>query len=113
MLFRSIVSDITESNGSSSMASVCGGCMAMMLAGVPLSQPVAGVAMGLVTDGKRSAVLDLKSDSDREAFRAVYEIVESTDAIAYTSMRAEQEANLAIESLAAIPASPPGRLCYE
>jgi polyribonucleotide nucleotidyltransferase len=45
-----IVSDIMESNGSSSMASVCGGCLSMMLAGVPLSQPVAGIAMGLVVD---------------------------------------------------------------
>jgi polyribonucleotide nucleotidyltransferase len=52
-----IVSDITESNGSSSMASVCGGCLSMMLAGVPLTQPVAGIAMGLVTDGTRSVVL--------------------------------------------------------
>jgi polyribonucleotide nucleotidyltransferase len=52
-----IVSDITESNGSSSMASVCGGCLSMMLAGIPLSQPIAGVAMGLITDGKRSVVL--------------------------------------------------------
>ncbi|MEM8710876.1 MAG: polyribonucleotide nucleotidyltransferase [Planctomycetota bacterium] len=46
-----VVSDITESNGSSSMASVCGGCLSMMLAGVPLSQPVAGIAMGLVSSG--------------------------------------------------------------
>jgi polyribonucleotide nucleotidyltransferase len=52
-----IVSDITESNGSSSMASVCGGTLSMMLAGVPLTQPVAGIAMGLVTDGKREVVL--------------------------------------------------------
>jgi len=52
-----IVSDITESNGSSSMASVCGGCLAMMLAGVPLQQPVAGIAMGLVTDGQRDVIL--------------------------------------------------------
>lgn len=52
-----IVSDITESNGSSSMASVCGGCLAMMLAGVPLSQPVAGIAMGLVSDGDDPAIL--------------------------------------------------------
>jgi len=47
-----IVSDITESNGSSSMASVCGGCLSMMLAGVPVAQPVAGIAMGLITDGQ-------------------------------------------------------------
>jgi polyribonucleotide nucleotidyltransferase len=60
-----IVSDIMESNGSSSMASVCGGTLAMMLAGVPLSQPVAGVAMGLVTDGDRSTVLtDIQGSED-------------------------------------------------
>jgi polyribonucleotide nucleotidyltransferase len=52
-----VVSDITESNGSSSMASVCGGCLSMMLAGVPLSQPVAGIAMGLVSDGDKPAIL--------------------------------------------------------
>jgi polyribonucleotide nucleotidyltransferase len=60
-----IVSDIMESNGSSSMASVCGGCLAMMLAGVPISQPVAGVAMGLVTDGTRHAILtDIQGSED-------------------------------------------------
>jgi len=52
-----IVSDITESNGSSSMASVCGGCLSMMDAGVPLKRPVAGVAMGLVMEGNRYAIL--------------------------------------------------------
>ena len=52
-----IVSDIMESNGSSSMASVCGGCLSMMLAGVPLRQPVAGIAMGLVKEGDRTAIL--------------------------------------------------------
>jgi polyribonucleotide nucleotidyltransferase len=52
-----VVSDITESNGSSSMASVCGGCLSMMLAGVPLTQPVAGIAMGLVQEGDDNAVL--------------------------------------------------------
>ncbi len=52
-----LVSDITESNGSSSMASVCGGALALMLAGVPLSQPVAGIAMGLVQEGDRTAIL--------------------------------------------------------
>lgn len=52
-----VVSDITESNGSSSMASVCGGCLAMMDAGVPLKAPVAGVAMGLVMEEKKFAVL--------------------------------------------------------
>jgi polyribonucleotide nucleotidyltransferase len=52
-----IVSDITESNGSSSMASVCGGTLALMDAGVPLKSPVAGVAMGLVMEGNRYAIL--------------------------------------------------------
>ncbi len=52
-----IVSDITESNGSSSMASVCGGCISLMLAGVPITQPVAGIAMGLVQEGERFVIL--------------------------------------------------------
>lgn len=60
-----IVSEITESNGSSSMASVCGGSLAMMDAGIPLKAPVAGVAMGLVTDGKKSVILtDILGDED-------------------------------------------------
>jgi polyribonucleotide nucleotidyltransferase len=52
-----IVSDITESNGSSSMASVCGGILSLMDAGVPIKKPVAGVAMGLVMEGHRYAIL--------------------------------------------------------
>jgi len=52
-----IVSDILESNGSSSMASVCSGCLSLMDAGVPISEPVAGIAMGLVLEGDRHAVL--------------------------------------------------------
>ena len=52
-----VVSDILESNGSSSMASICGGALSMMDAGVPLHKPVAGVAMGLVMDGERYEVL--------------------------------------------------------
>lgn len=52
-----IVSDITESNGSSSMASVCGGTLSLMDAGVPIKRPVAGVAMGLVMEGNRYAIL--------------------------------------------------------
>ncbi|HVS18128.1 MAG TPA: polyribonucleotide nucleotidyltransferase [Planctomycetota bacterium] len=60
-----IVSDIMESNGSSSMASVCGGCLSMMLAGVPLTQPVAGIAMGLVQEGDQLAVLsDIQGSED-------------------------------------------------
>ncbi|MEX1025352.1 MAG: polyribonucleotide nucleotidyltransferase [Planctomycetota bacterium] len=52
-----IVSEITESNGSSSMATVCGGCLSMMLAGVPIKQPVAGIAMGLVQEGNSTVIL--------------------------------------------------------
>lgn len=52
-----IVSEITESNGSSSMATVCGGCLSLMDAGVPIKRPVAGVAMGLVMEGNRYAIL--------------------------------------------------------
>ena len=60
-----IVSEITESNGSSSMASVCGGSLALMDAGVPLKAPVAGIAMGLIKDGPRFAVLtDILGDED-------------------------------------------------
>ncbi len=60
-----IVSEITESNGSSSMASVCGGCLAMMDAGVPLKAHVAGVAMGLIKEGNKFAVLtDILGDED-------------------------------------------------
>jgi polyribonucleotide nucleotidyltransferase len=50
-------SNITESNGSSSMASVCGGCLALMDAGVPLKRPVAGIAMGLILEGNEHAIL--------------------------------------------------------
>ena len=60
-----IVSEITESNGSSSMASVCGASLAMMDAGVPLKAPVAGIAMGLVKENDRFAVLtDILGDED-------------------------------------------------
>jgi len=60
-----IVSDILESNGSSSMASVCGGCLALMDAGVPMKAHVAGIAMGLILEGKRFAVLtDILGDED-------------------------------------------------
>jgi len=60
-----VVSEITESNGSSSMASVCGGCLAMMDAGVPVKTHVAGIAMGLIKEGNRFAVLtDILGDED-------------------------------------------------
>ncbi len=60
-----VVSEITESNGSSSMASVCGGCLSLMDAGVPVRDHVAGIAMGLIKDGGRFAVLtDILGDED-------------------------------------------------
>ncbi|OIR09551.1 polyribonucleotide nucleotidyltransferase [mine drainage metagenome] len=60
-----VVSEITESNGSSSMASVCGGCLSLMDAGVPVKTHVAGIAMGLIKDGGRFAVLtDILGDED-------------------------------------------------
>jgi polyribonucleotide nucleotidyltransferase len=60
-----VVSEITESNGSSSMASVCGSSLALMDAGVPLSAPVAGIAMGLIKEGDRFAVIsDILGDED-------------------------------------------------
>ncbi|CAN1569809.1 Pnp Polyribonucleotide nucleotidyltransferase (polynucleotide phosphorylase) [Rhabdaerophilaceae bacterium] len=60
-----VVSEITESNGSSSMASVCGASLALMDAGVPLKAPVAGIAMGLILEGERFAVLsDILGDED-------------------------------------------------
>jgi len=60
-----LVSEITESNGSSSMASVCGGCLALMDAGVPMKAHVAGIAMGLIKEGSKFAVLtDILGDED-------------------------------------------------
>jgi len=60
-----VVSDILESNGSSSMATVCGGTLALMDAGVPIKAPIAGVAMGLVSDGERAAILtDIAGQED-------------------------------------------------
>ncbi|MBY0558031.1 MAG: polyribonucleotide nucleotidyltransferase [Burkholderiaceae bacterium] len=60
-----LVSEITESNGSSSMASVCGGCLALMDAGVPMKEHVAGIAMGLIKEGGKFAVLsDILGDED-------------------------------------------------
>ncbi len=60
-----VVSDIMESNGSSSMASVCGGCLSLMDAGVPIRAPVAGIAMGLIKEGDKLAILsDILGDED-------------------------------------------------
>jgi len=60
-----VVSEITESNGSSSMATVCGGSLSMMDAGIPVASPMAGVAMGMVSEGKNAAILtDILGDED-------------------------------------------------
>src|SRR5690606_2609487 len=62
-----IVSDILESNGSSSMATVCAGCLSLMDAGVPIKAPVSGIAMGLITDpesGKWAVLSDILGDED-------------------------------------------------
>ncbi|MFV1885498.1 MAG: polyribonucleotide nucleotidyltransferase [Balneola sp.] len=60
-----LISDITESNGSSSMASVCGGSMALMDAGVPIKKPVAGIAMGMIVGEKNTAILsDIRGEED-------------------------------------------------
>ena len=60
-----VLSDITESNGSSSMATVCGGCLSMMDAGVPIERPVSGIAMGLILEGDKFAILsDILGDED-------------------------------------------------
>jgi len=60
-----ILSDVTESNGSSSMATICGGCLSMMDAGVPVVRPVSGIAMGLILEGDEFAVLsDILGDED-------------------------------------------------
>ena len=60
-----VVSDITESNGSSSMATVCGGSLAMMDAGVPITRPVSGIAMGLILEGDEFTVLSPTSSATR------------------------------------------------
>src|SRR5678809_1580812 len=60
-----IVSETLESNGSSSMAAVCGGCLSLMDAGVPIVEPVAGIAMGLIKEGEKVAILsDILGDED-------------------------------------------------
>jgi polyribonucleotide nucleotidyltransferase len=60
-----VVSETLESNGSSSMAAVCGGCLSLMDAGIPIKSPVAGIAMGLISDGDRIAILsDILGDED-------------------------------------------------
>ena len=65
-----VLSDITESNGSSSMATVCGGSLSMMDAGVPLKRPVSGIAMGLILEGRISPsedILGMRISGDRDS----------------------------------------------
>ena len=59
-----VVSEITESNGSSSMATVCGTSLSLMDAGVPIKEPVAGIAMGLIKEGDKFSVLSILGDED-------------------------------------------------
>ena len=85
-----IVSDILESNGSSSMASVCGGCLALMDAGVKIKKPVAGVAMGLITDAERpndryAILTDILGDEDHLGDMD-FKVTGSADGITATQM---------------------------
>ncbi|MCS5600651.1 MAG: polyribonucleotide nucleotidyltransferase, partial [Paracoccus sp.] len=82
-----VVSEITESNGSSSMASVCGGSLSMMDAGVPLKAPVAGVAMGLILedDGKYAVLTDILGDEDHLGDMD-FKVVGSADGISALQM---------------------------
>ena len=83
-----VVSDILESNGSSSMASVCGGSLAMMDAGVPLTAPVAGVAMGLIMDeesGKYAVLSDIAGAEDHYGDMD-FKVAGSTDGITALQM---------------------------
>jgi polyribonucleotide nucleotidyltransferase len=59
-----VVSEVLESNGSSSMATVCAGTLALMDAGIQLIRPVSGIAMGLITDGDRAVLSDILGDED-------------------------------------------------
>ena len=85
-----IVSDILESNGSSSMASVCGGCLALMDAGVKIKKPVAGVAMGLITDAERpndryAILTDILGDEDHLGYMD-FKVTGTADGITATQM---------------------------
>ncbi len=81
-----IVSDITESNGSSSMASVCGGILSLMDAGVPIKKPVAGVAMGLVMEGNRYAILSDIAGAEDHYGDMDFKVTGTTDGITALQM---------------------------
>jgi len=100
-----VVSDILESNGSSSMATVCGAALALMDAGAPITAPVGGIAMGLVTDGERSAVLtdiagaedhygdmDFKVAGTREGITALQMDIKVTNVSAQVMRQALEQA---------------------
>ena len=81
-----VVSEITESNGSSSMASVCGASLSLMDAGVPIKAPVAGIAMGLIKEDDRFAVLtDIIGDEDHLGDMD-FKVAGTTDAVSYTHL---------------------------
>jgi len=118
-----IVSDILESNGSSSMATVCGGSLAMMDAGVPVKAPVAGIAMGLVKEGERVAILsDILGDEDHlgdmdfkvcgtsKGITAVQMDIKITSITTELMMRAMEQARLGrlhiLEKMAEVLAEP-------
>jgi polyribonucleotide nucleotidyltransferase len=81
-----IVSDITESNGSSSMATVCGGILSLMDAGVPIKKPVAGVAMGLVMEGNRYAILSDIAGAEDHYGDMDFKVTGTTDGITALQM---------------------------
>src|SRR5205823_2342914 len=95
-----VVSEITESNGSSSMASVCGGSLALMDAGVPVKAHVAGIAMGLIKEGNRFAVLsDILGDEDHLGDMDFK--VDGTESIACASSEGGEAAKKRIQELTA------------
>jgi polyribonucleotide nucleotidyltransferase len=93
-----IVSDILESNGSSSMATVCGGTLAMMDAGVPLAAPVAGIAMGLLTDGKNVAVMTDIAGAEDHFGDMDFKVAGTTEGITALQMDIKQP-NVTLEVL--------------
>ena len=93
-----VVSDILESNGSSSMATVCGGTLALMDAGVPLASPVAGIAMGLVIDGDDFAVLTDIAGAEDHYGDMDFKVAGTTDGITALQMDIKQP-NVSLEVL--------------
>jgi polyribonucleotide nucleotidyltransferase len=93
-----VVSDILESNGSSSMATVCGGTLALMDAGVPLAAPVAGIAMGLVTDGKNFSVMTDIAGAEDHYGDMDFKVAGTSDGITALQMDIKQP-NVSLEVL--------------